>query len=131
MGIYEYTKMPFGIKNAQSHSQIMIDTTFQDEIMEGWRVVYIDEIIVYSETWEVHAGQIDKILSKFTPINMKVSLKRCSFGQQKLLELGNTLSGLSLAIDQNEVAAVLKKPVPKNVKKMQFVWVFPVTIEVT
>ncbi|MBW0511413.1 hypothetical protein O181_051128 [Austropuccinia psidii MF-1] len=50
MGIYEYTRIPFGIKNAPAHFQRMMDTIFQEEILEGWMVVYIDDIIIYSET---------------------------------------------------------------------------------
>ncbi|MBW0553067.1 hypothetical protein O181_092782 [Austropuccinia psidii MF-1] len=52
MGIYEYTRMPFGIKNSPAHFQRIMDTIFEDEIMEGWMVVYIDDIIISSETWE-------------------------------------------------------------------------------
>ncbi|MBW0558961.1 hypothetical protein O181_098676, partial [Austropuccinia psidii MF-1] len=62
MGIYEYTRMPFGIKNAPAHFQRMMDTIFQDEIREGWMVVYIDDIIIYSETWEDHVKYIDRVL---------------------------------------------------------------------
>ncbi|MBW0481855.1 hypothetical protein O181_021570 [Austropuccinia psidii MF-1] len=119
MGIYEYTRMPFGIKDAPAHFQRMMDTIFQEEILEGWMVVYIDDIIIYSETWEDHAQYIDKVLSKCTPINLKISLKKCNFGQQELLALGHKVSGLSLAIDHNKVAAVLLKPVPKNIKEMK------------
>ncbi|MBW0464752.1 hypothetical protein O181_004467 [Austropuccinia psidii MF-1] len=50
MGIYEYTRMPFGIKNAPAHFQRMMDTIFQEQIFEGWMVVYIDDIIIYSDT---------------------------------------------------------------------------------
>ncbi|MBW0518755.1 hypothetical protein O181_058470 [Austropuccinia psidii MF-1] len=82
-------------------------------------VVYIDDIIIYSETWEDHVQYIDRVLSKCTPINLKISLKKCNFGQQELLALGHKVSGLSLAIDQNKVAAVLQKPVPKSIKEMQ------------
>ncbi|MBW0555226.1 hypothetical protein O181_094941 [Austropuccinia psidii MF-1] len=82
-------------------------------------VVYIDDIIIYSETWEDHVQYIDRVLSKCTPITLKVSLKKCKFGQQELLALGNRVSGLSLKIDQNKVAAVLQKPVPKNIKETQ------------
>ncbi|MBW0473328.1 hypothetical protein O181_013043 [Austropuccinia psidii MF-1] len=99
MGIYEYTRMPFGIKNAPAHFQRMMDTIFQEEILEGWMVVYIDDIIIYSETWEDHVQYIDRVL--------------------KLLALGHKVSGLSLSIDQNKVAAVLQKPVPRNIKEMQ------------
>ncbi|MBW0478582.1 hypothetical protein O181_018297 [Austropuccinia psidii MF-1] len=99
MGIYEYTRMPFGIKNSPSHFQRMMDTIFQEEIFESWRVVYIDDIIIYPETWEDHLQYIDKVL--------------------KLLALHHKVLGLSLAIDQNKVAAVLQKPVPRNIKEMQ------------
>ncbi|MBW0482573.1 hypothetical protein O181_022288 [Austropuccinia psidii MF-1] len=63
MGIYEYTRMPFGIKNAATHFQRMMDTIFQEDILEGWMVVYIDDIIIYSETWEDHVQYIDRVLN--------------------------------------------------------------------
>ncbi|MBW0479901.1 hypothetical protein O181_019616 [Austropuccinia psidii MF-1] len=81
MDIYEYTRMPFGIKNAPAHFQRMMDIIFQEEILEGWMV--------------------------------------CNFGQQELLALGQKVSGLSLAIAQTKVAAVLQRPVPRNIKEMQ------------
>ncbi|MBW0499147.1 hypothetical protein O181_038862 [Austropuccinia psidii MF-1] len=119
MGIYEYTRMPFGIKYAPAHSKRIKDTIFQEEILEGWMVVYIDDIIIYSETWEDHVKYIDGVLSKCTPINMEISLRKCNFGQKELLALGHKVSGLSLAIDQNTVAEVLQKQVPKNIKEMK------------
>ncbi|MBW0474199.1 hypothetical protein O181_013914 [Austropuccinia psidii MF-1] len=111
--------MPFCIKNAPSHFQRKMDTIFQEEILEGWMVVYIDDIIIYSETWEDHVNYIDTVLSKCAPINLRISLKKCNFGQQELLPLGNKISGLSLAIDQNKVEALLQKPVPNKIKEMQ------------
>ncbi|MBW0589178.1 hypothetical protein O181_128893 [Austropuccinia psidii MF-1] len=120
MGIYEYTRMPFGIENSPAHPQRMMDTIFQDEILEGWMVVDIDDIFIYSETWEDHVHLIDRVLSKCTPINLKISLERCNFGQQELLLLGHKVLGLSLAIDQNKVAAVMQKLLPKNIKEMPY-----------
>ncbi|MBW0469833.1 hypothetical protein O181_009548 [Austropuccinia psidii MF-1] len=119
MGIYEYTRMPFGIKNAPAHFQRMMNTIFQEEILEGLMVVYTDDIIIYSDTWEYHVQYIDRVLGKCTPINLKISLKKCNFGQQELLAPGHKFPCLSLAIDQNKVAAVLQKTVQKNIKEMQ------------
>ncbi|MBW0463857.1 hypothetical protein O181_003572 [Austropuccinia psidii MF-1] len=119
MGIYGYTRMPFGIKNTPDHFQRMMETIFQEEILEALMVIYIDDIIIYSETWKDHVKYIDRILSKCTPINLKISLKICTFGQQELLELGHKVSCFSLAIEQNKVATVLQKPVPNNIKEMQ------------
>ncbi|MBW0574898.1 hypothetical protein O181_114613 [Austropuccinia psidii MF-1] len=98
----------------------MMDTIFQEEILEGWMVVYIDDIIIYSETWEDHLKYIDRVLSKCTPINLKISLKKCNFGQQELLALGHEVSGLILAIDQNEVEEVLQNPVLRKIKEILY-----------
>ncbi|MBW0526512.1 hypothetical protein O181_066227 [Austropuccinia psidii MF-1] len=51
-GIYEYLRMPFGIKNEPSHCQRMMNTIFPEELSEGWLIIYIYDIIVFSETWE-------------------------------------------------------------------------------
>ncbi|MBW0575099.1 hypothetical protein O181_114814 [Austropuccinia psidii MF-1] len=91
--------MSFGIKNAPAHCQRMMDTIFKEEILECWMVLYIDDIIKYSETWEDHVQYIDRVL--------------------KLLALGHKVSGLSLAMDQIKVATLLK-PVPKKIKEMQY-----------
>ncbi|MBW0586796.1 hypothetical protein O181_126511 [Austropuccinia psidii MF-1] len=119
MGIYGYTRIPFGIKNAPAHFQRMMDTIFQEEILEGWILVYIYDIIIYLETWEDHVHYIDRVLNKCTPINLKISLKKGNFGQQEFLALGHKVSGLSLPIDQKKVEAVLQRPVPKRIKEMQ------------
>ncbi|MBW0479370.1 hypothetical protein O181_019085 [Austropuccinia psidii MF-1] len=124
MGIYEYTRMPFGIKNGPAHFQRMMDAIFQEEIFEGKIVVYIYDIIICSETWEYYVQYIDKVLNKCIPINLKISLKKCNFGQQELLAPGHEVSSLGLAVYQYKVEVVLQKPVTRNIKEMQSFLVF-------
>ncbi|MBW0499052.1 hypothetical protein O181_038767 [Austropuccinia psidii MF-1] len=50
-GIYEYLRMPFGMKNEPSYSQRMINTIFPEELSEGWLIIYINDLIVFSESW--------------------------------------------------------------------------------
>ncbi|MBW0492916.1 hypothetical protein O181_032631 [Austropuccinia psidii MF-1] len=45
-GIFEYLRMPFGIKNSSSHYQGMMNTIFLEELSERWLIIYIDDIIV-------------------------------------------------------------------------------------
>ncbi|MBW0574073.1 hypothetical protein O181_113788 [Austropuccinia psidii MF-1] len=116
-GIYEYLRMPFGIKNAPSHYQRMMNTIFPHELSEGWLIIYIDDIIICSETWQLHLGRLSLILEKIFQANMKISPKRCNFGFDELKALGHVVSGLSLGIHKNKVAAVLLKQMPQNKKK--------------
>ncbi|MBW0487599.1 hypothetical protein O181_027314 [Austropuccinia psidii MF-1] len=111
--------MPFGIKNALAQFQRMMDTRILEEILEGWMVVYIDEIIIYSEKWEDHVHYIDIFLGECTPINLKISLNYWNIGQKELLELGNKVARISLPIDHNKVEEALQKPVRKNYKEIQ------------
>ncbi|MBW0468969.1 hypothetical protein O181_008684 [Austropuccinia psidii MF-1] len=76
------------------------------------------------KTWEENVQYIETDLRKCTPINLKISLQNCNFGQKELLALGHRVSDLSLAIDHNKVAEVLQKKVPKSIKNIQSFLVF-------
>ncbi|MBW0496936.1 hypothetical protein O181_036651 [Austropuccinia psidii MF-1] len=52
--VYKYLRMPFGILNAPSHFQRMMKEIFPKELLEGWSIIYIDDIIFCSKTWEEH-----------------------------------------------------------------------------
>ncbi|MBW0541606.1 hypothetical protein O181_081321 [Austropuccinia psidii MF-1] len=53
-GILEYLRMHFGIKNAPSHYQRTMNPIFLHELSEGWLIIYIDDIIICSETRKLH-----------------------------------------------------------------------------
>ncbi|MBW0555414.1 hypothetical protein O181_095129 [Austropuccinia psidii MF-1] len=63
-GMYEYLRMPFGIKNAPSHLQRMMHKLFAEELSEGWLIIYINDIIVCSKTWEEHMYRLSRVLTK-------------------------------------------------------------------
>ncbi|MBW0529623.1 hypothetical protein O181_069338 [Austropuccinia psidii MF-1] len=118
-GIFEYLRMPFGMKNAPSHYQKMMNTIFPQQLSEGWLIIYIDDIIVCSESWDNHLSRLERVLQKIVQVNMKISLKKCHFAYSELKALGHVLSGLSLGIDENKVEAVLLKPMPQAKKEMK------------
>ncbi|MBW0523939.1 hypothetical protein O181_063654 [Austropuccinia psidii MF-1] len=83
-GIFEYLRMPFGIKNALSHYQMMLNTIFPEELSEGWLIIYIDDIIICSETWDNHLSILERVLQEIVQVNMKISLKKCHFAYSEL-----------------------------------------------
>ncbi|MBW0530399.1 hypothetical protein O181_070114 [Austropuccinia psidii MF-1] len=92
-GIYEYLKMPFGIKNTPFHYQIMMNTIFPTELSEGWLNIYIDDIIICSDSWYFHLERLERVLHKVAEVNMRISLKKCNFGFKELKALGHIVSG--------------------------------------
>ncbi|MBW0572075.1 hypothetical protein O181_111790 [Austropuccinia psidii MF-1] len=111
--------MPFGIKNAPSHFQRMMNKIFPEELSEAWLIIYIEDIIVCSKTWEEHMYRLSRGLTKIQSISMKICLNNCHFGLKELKALGHVVSGLSLQIDKNKAAVVLLKPMPQNRKEIQ------------
>ncbi|MBW0576211.1 hypothetical protein O181_115926 [Austropuccinia psidii MF-1] len=118
-GVYEYLRMPFGIKNSPSHFQRMMNEIFPEELSEGWLIIYIDDIIFCSKTYEEHMYRLSRVLTKIQSVKMKISLNNWHFGFKELKALGHVVSGLSLGIYKNKVAAVFLKPMPHNKKEIQ------------
>ncbi|MBW0461557.1 hypothetical protein O181_001272 [Austropuccinia psidii MF-1] len=90
-GIYAYIRMQFGIKNAPSYYQRMINTIFHTEVSEEWLIIYIYDRIICSYSWFLH-------LERLSRVNIKISLKKWKFRFEELKVLGHTVSCLSLGI---------------------------------
>jgi len=70
-GKYEFCRLPFGLKNAPSIFQRAIDDVLRDEIGKSCHV-YIDDIIIFSDSEEKHIEDLDRILKKLYQANMRV-----------------------------------------------------------
>ncbi|MBW0531811.1 hypothetical protein O181_071526 [Austropuccinia psidii MF-1] len=124
-GTFEYLGMPFYIKNAPSHYQRMMNTIFPHKLSEGWLIIYIYDIIICLETWQLHLERLSLVCMKILQVNMKISLKRCNFGFHELKTLGHVVSVLSLGVDKNKVAAaLLKQDAPEQKRNDVFLGAF-------
>ncbi|MBW0505185.1 hypothetical protein O181_044900 [Austropuccinia psidii MF-1] len=95
-----------------------MNTIIPTELSEGGLIIYIDDIIICSDSWSLQLERLASVLHKVAEVNMKISLKKCNFGFEELKALGHIVSALSLGIEKNKVAAVLLKPIPQNKKEM-------------
>ncbi|MBW0528183.1 hypothetical protein O181_067898 [Austropuccinia psidii MF-1] len=118
-GIFEYLIIPFGIKNAPSRYQRMMNTIFPEELSEGWLIIYIYDIILCSEAWESHSTRLERVLQKIVQVHMKSSLKKLPFSYSELKALGHVVSGLCLGIDKNKIADILLNPIPQTKEEIQ------------
>ncbi|MBW0524543.1 hypothetical protein O181_064258 [Austropuccinia psidii MF-1] len=90
-----------------------------EELSEGWLIIYMDDIIVCCKTFKEFMYRLSRGLTKIHSVNMEISLKKFHFAFNELKALGHVVSGLSLGIEKNKVAAVLLKPMPQNKKEIQ------------
>ena len=63
-GLFEPLIMFFGLTNLPTTFQTMMNDIFQEEITEGWVIIYMDNILVFSKTLKNHRKQVSRILEK-------------------------------------------------------------------
>ena len=82
-GLYEYLVMPFGLTNACATFQ-----RFMDTVLAGlkWKcvLVYIDDILVFSQTFEEHMKDLEEVFKRMKEANLKLKPSKCHLLQRKL-----------------------------------------------
>uniref|UniRef100_A0A3B3D3I6 Gypsy retrotransposon integrase-like protein 1 n=1 Tax=Oryzias melastigma TaxID=30732 RepID=A0A3B3D3I6_ORYME len=117
-GHYEYLVMPFGLCNAPSVFQVFVNDVFRD-MLQSHVIVYVDDILVYSATFEEHVAHVRQVLKRLIDNNLYIKGEKCEFHTTSTAFLGYVISPQGVAMDQGKVDAVLQWPQPKTVKELQ------------
>ena len=86
---YEWKVMPFGLKNAPPTFQRYMSLVLKDAA--GFCDVYMDDIIIYSNTMEEHIEHVREVFTILRLAKLKVKLEKCTFGQRSVEFLGHVL----------------------------------------
>lgn len=78
--------MPFGMKNVPATFQCLINTVIAG--LEGCSA-YIDDMVVYSDTWEQHLGQVRLLTLRLRKAKLTVNLAKSEFGCAHVVFLGH------------------------------------------
>ncbi len=117
-GHYEYVVMPFGLSNSPSVFQAFINDVFRD-MLNQWVIVYIDDILIYSETYEEHVKQVRAVLKHLMQHHLYAKAEKCEFHQETISFLGYVISSGGVAMDEQKVRAVVNWPQPTTLKELQ------------
>lgn len=79
-GHYEYLVMPFGLANSPSIFQSFMNNIFRD-MLDKWVIVYIDNILIYSNSMEEHIQQVRLVLQRLLQYQLYAKAEKCEFHQ--------------------------------------------------
>jgi hypothetical protein len=117
-GHYEWLVMPFGLTNSPATFQSLMNTIFQT-VLRKYVLVFFDDILVYSKTWQEHLKHLAAVLQVLQDHQLFVKLSKCSFGVSEIEYLGHVVSGQGVSMDREKIQAVLDWPPPKNIKQLR------------
>ncbi|MCH81241.1 Ty3/gypsy retrotransposon protein, partial [Trifolium medium] len=114
-GHYEFMVMPFGLMNAPSTFQSLMNDIFRHLLRKNV-LVFFDDILIYSQDWKSHLLHLNEVLELLSTNSLVANKKKCFFGQKKVEYLGHLITAVGVAVDPGKVESVLQWPTPKNVK---------------
>ncbi|GFV14198.1 retrovirus-related Pol polyprotein from transposon opus [Trichonephila clavipes] len=113
-GLYEFKVMPFGLCNAPAIFERMMDNLLR-HFKWTMCLCYLDDIIVFSETFEDHLIRLRLVLKCLQEAGLKLNSKKCLFAAQEVKILGHLVSSNGVRPDPDKIKAVRSFPTPKNI----------------
>ena len=99
--------MPFGLVNAPATFQAMMNKILR-EFLDHKVVVYLDDILIYSKTYEEHRALVKKILARLEEHQLAVSIKKSSFHVPSVEFLGYIVAVDGVTMSERKVDSIRK-----------------------
>ena len=114
LGFYECDTMPFGATNAPATFQRLMHDCL-GELNMNWCIVYLDDIIIFSDTKEEHLKRLEAVFQKLCAAGLKLKPSKCFFFKEEIEYLGHVVSGKGISTNPKKIEAVSKWPTPRTV----------------
>ena len=116
--LYEFNQVPFGLCNAPAtFSRLM------DRVLSGLRwetyLFYLDDIIVFSSTWEEHLARLRQVFERLRHADLKLGAEKCAFAAKEVSYLGHRVTEEGLLPDSALLAAIREIPPPKTTTEVR------------
>lgn len=117
-GLFQFKVLPFGVCNGPPTFQRLME-----HVLSGlqWKIclLYLDDIIVFSKTFEEHLEKLAQVLTRIGNAGLKIAPKKCHFFQPQVQFLGHVVSKDGVGTDSSKTQVVKDWPAPTSVKQIR------------
>ena len=118
LGFYECNRMPFGLCNAPATFQRLMERCMGDINLRDC-LVYLDDIIIFSHSFQEHLGHLEAVFERLQEQNLKLKPSKCEFFRDQVLYLGHIVSQAGIQTDPAKIEAVKSWPIPQCTKDVR------------
>ena len=119
-GHYEFLFMPFGLCNAPSTFQSLMNHVFHS-CLRHFVLVFFDDIIIYRKIWTDHLAHVDRVLHLLSQHQIFLKQSKCSFGALEVEYLGHLVGKVGVRVDPKKIEAMQDWPHPKALKILAWI----------
>ena len=120
-GLFEPTIMFFRLSNSPTTFQRFMNNSFKDMIVEGWLIVYMDDMLITATNEQENIEWTKRVLQRMKELDLHLKLKKCKFGVKEVDFLGLILWPGEIAMDPTKLSGIEEWLVPTKVKD---IWSF-------
>jgi hypothetical protein len=119
-GLYKPLIMFFGLTNLPATFQAMMNKLFRDLISTSKVVIYLNNVLIFTEDLDKHCKLVCQVLEVFRLDNLSLKIEKCEFEKTQVKYLGLIVEDSETRMDPAKVSTVANWPEPKNKKEHQF-----------
>lgn len=117
-GHYEFLVLSFGLTNAPATFMRLMNDLFHD-FLDVFVIVYIDDILVFSETFEDHKEHLRLVLQRLRNEKLFAQPSKCSIGKLSTKFVGFQISRGKISCDESKIKAIKEWPKPRSIRDVQ------------
>ena len=111
LGLFEYNRMPYGLCNSPASFQRLMMTIFRQELHDQI-LIFLDDLLIFSRTFEEHLGKLRTVLSRLRMHNLKVEPAKCHLFQREVTYLGHKISKEGISTEDIKIETIRDWPAP-------------------
>jgi len=117
-GLYEYTKMPFGLCNAPNTFQRCMELIFRG-LQWQTLLIYLDDIIIFSSDIDEHLKRLEEVFCRLVDAGLKLKPSKCDLLKEEILYLGHVVGKDGIKPNPKTVQSIHNWKVPSTTKEVQ------------
>ncbi|GJZ50959.1 putative reverse transcriptase domain-containing protein [Tanacetum coccineum] len=112
-GHFEFTVMPFGLTNALAVFMDLMNRVCRP-YLDKFVIVFIDDILIYSKTWEEHVEHLRLVLELLKKEKLYAKFSKCEFWLREVQFLGHVINGNGIHVDPSKIEVVKNWKAPRT-----------------
>ena len=118
-GLFEPMVMFFGMTNFPATFQRFMNDSFRDMIAEGWLLIYMDDLLIFSPDAKTLEERTKRVLARMEELSLHLRLSKCQFTVPEVEYLGMIIRPNEIAMDPIKLDGITAWPTPTKLKEVR------------